>query len=367
MGIKNFLPEGSRDLISEECYKKEEIKALLEKSMEAWGYDEIITPTLEYYDTFNSHPEGFKQEEMYKFFDNKGRILVLRPDMTIPIARVVSTKLKEYTLPIRLRYSSNIYRVQEAFGGKANEITQCGVELIGEETVEGDLELITIAVNSLKSLGLKEFKIELGHVGIINSIFNEMNISEELKDKIAILIERKRLGELGDILENIEMTSSLKEFFEKLPWLFGGFDVLESIKKLEVYETIRNSIEYLETLIEGLTKLNLQDYVSLDLGMIPKINYYTGVIIRAYAQGVGKYVLQGGRYDNLIKSFGVYNGAIGFGIDIDALLDVYEKKEVEKEKKIFYKNGEFIEALEKATKFISEGYKIKMVALGEEE
>lgn len=363
MAVKNFLPEGSRDLISEDCYKKEEIKRILEKKMEIWGYEQIITPTLEYYDIFNSHPEGFKQEDMYKFFDNKGKILVLRPDMTIPIARVVSTKLKEYERPIRIRYTSNIYRVNEAFGGKANEITHCGVELIGKETLEGDLEVIFLAINSLKALGLKGFKIELGHMGIITSIFNEIDISEELKEKIAVLIEKKRLGELENILEEISLEESKKEFLKKLPWLFGSEEILKSVKDLEIYSQIKDSIKYLENLLEGIKKLNLKEYVSLDMGMIPKINYYTGVIMRGYVQGVGKYVLQGGRYDNLIKSFGVDNGAIGFAIDIDSLVDVYEIKEKLVEKKLYFSSEKFLKALEKAEELTISGYKVELIPI----
>lgn len=366
MAVKNFLPEGSRDLISEECYKKEEIKRFLEENMEIWGYEQIITPTLEYYDIFNSHPEGFKQEDMYKFFDNKGKILVLRPDMTIPIARVVSTKLREYDRPIRIRYTSNIYRVNEAFGGKANEITHCGAELIGKETLEGDLEVIFLSIKLLKSLGLEGFKIELGHMGIITSIFNEINITDELKEKIASLIERKRLGELEIILESIEMLESHKEFLKKLPWLFGNYEILKQVKELDIYEKIKESIEYLETLVDGIRKLKLEEYVSLDMGMIPKINYYTGVIIRGYVQGVGRYVLQGGRYDRLINSFGIDNGAIGFAIDIDSLLDVYNRKINLFEKKVYFRRENFILALEKANEITSEGYKVKLIPIDTE-
>ncbi|MDD7792957.1 ATP phosphoribosyltransferase regulatory subunit [Clostridium sp. 'White wine YQ'] len=359
--INNFLPEGARDIISEDCYKKEEIRKSLEENLENWGYEQIITPTLEYYDTFNSHPEAFKQEEMYKFFDNKGKILVLRPDMTIPMARVVSTKLKDYKRPIRVRYTSNVYRVNEAFGGKPNEITHCGAELIGRETLEGDLEIIYLSINLLKALDLKEFKIELGHMGIISGIFEELNLEDEVKEKISFLIEKKRLGELQGLLNKLNISKEIKSFLEKLPWLFGNVEVLDSISELEIYEKIKEPILYLKALAEGIKKLELQEYVSLDLGIIPKINYYTGVIIRGYVQGVGNYVLQGGRYDKLINSFGIDNGAIGFAINIDSLIEVYKSSKKEKITKIIYSKKDFIEALAKGNELTSKGYKVNLI------
>ncbi|MEQ8154282.1 MAG: ATP phosphoribosyltransferase regulatory subunit [Clostridiaceae bacterium] len=359
--IKNLLPEGTRDLISEECYKKEEIRKTLEDKLEAWGYEQIITPTLEYYDTFNSHAKAFRQEEMYKFFDNKGRILVLRPDMTIPMARVVSTKLKDYERPIRVRYTSNVYRVNEVFGGKQNEITHCGAELIGKETLEGDLEVIYLSINLLKSLGLKDFKIELGHIGIITSIFNELELGDDEQEKISLLIEKKRLAELKEFLDKLDMPDEIKEFLEKLPWLFGGIEVLDNINDLDVYDKIKAPIKYLKTLADAIKKLNLQEYISVDLGVVPKINYYSGLIIRGYAHGVGNYVLQGGRYDRLVNSFGIDNGAIGFAVNVDSLIEVYECSTKVKAVKIVYSKENLLKALEKGNELTSKGIKVKLI------
>ena len=160
MGQRNVLPEGTRDLILNECIVKKQLERDIDELFNKWGYKEVITPTVEYYETFNHNSNTLREEDMYKFFDNKGRILVLRPDMTVPIARVVETKLKDTDLPIKLRYNSNIFRVHKSLGGKRNEYTDIGVELIGLSEKESDLEILVLALEGLKKLGLKDFKLE---------------------------------------------------------------------------------------------------------------------------------------------------------------------------------------------------------------
>ena len=177
MSRKNILPEGTRDLFLEECAIKRWLQRNIDDSFSKWGYEEVITPTLEFYETFNCYPENLKEEDMYKFFDNRGRILVLRPDMTIPIARLIATKLKDETLPIRLRYTSNVFRVHESFVGKRNEYTDCGVELIGIEEGKADLEILVLALESLKKLGLNDFKLEIGNIEFFNSAFRDLDIN----------------------------------------------------------------------------------------------------------------------------------------------------------------------------------------------
>ena len=171
MKKKNILPEGTRDLILDECIVKRAIERDIDDIFYKWGYKEIITPTVEFYETFNHDSQTLKEEDMYKFFDNRGRILVLRPDMTIPIARVVETKFKDESLPIKLRYNSNVFRVHASLGGKRNEYTDCGVELIGLEDKKSDLEVLVLALEALEKLGLSDFKLEIGNIGFFEGVF----------------------------------------------------------------------------------------------------------------------------------------------------------------------------------------------------
>ena len=125
MSNKYMIPEGTRDLILQDCKAKKKLQKDIESILDKWGYEEIVTPTIEFYQTFNSGFQNLKEEDVYKFFDSKGRILVLRPDMTIPIARVCATKFNNTDKPIRLRYCSDVFRVHESLGGKKNEYTDC--------------------------------------------------------------------------------------------------------------------------------------------------------------------------------------------------------------------------------------------------
>lgn len=176
---ENTIPDGTRDITNEECIIKQRIIKNINKIFDSWGYKEVITPTIEFYETFKYDNSGLKEENMYKFFDNKGRILVLRPDMTVPVARVVATKLKDTKGISRLRYQANVFRVYEELAGMRNEYTDCGIELFSKEKNFSDLETLIIAIETLTSIGVKDFKLEIGDVNFFKSALEQLNISQE--------------------------------------------------------------------------------------------------------------------------------------------------------------------------------------------
>ena len=352
MKKKNILPEGTRDLILDECIVKRAIERDIDDIFYKWGYKEIITPTVEFYETFNHDSQTLKEEDMYKFFDNRGRILVLRPDMTIPIARVVETKFKDESLPIKLRYNSNVFRVHASLGGKRNEYTDCGVELIGLEDKKSDLEVLVLALEALEKLGLSDFKLEIGNIGFFDVVFETLNISKESKEIIAQYIEDKNLKNLEDYLDEIDIKDEYKEFFNKLPWLFGDRSILEEAKVLAFNEELKANLEYLENLYSELDILGYGNKVTFDLGMVPRLNYYTGIIFRGYGEGVGNTVLRGGRYDNLITIGEEYIPAIGFSLDINSVIENVKISEkintIDKSCKIYYSSKYRIEVIRKS-------------------
>ena len=365
MNKKNILPEGTRDLILNECIVKRYIERDIDDIFYKWGYKEIITPTVEFYETFNYNSQTLKEEDMYKFFDNRGRILVLRPDMTIPIARVVETKFKDESLPIKLRYNANVFRVHESFGGKRNEYTDCGVELIGLEDKKSDLEVLVLALEALNKLGLNDFKLEIGNIGFFEGIFKSFDISEESKKIIAQYIEDKNLKNLEDYLESLDIKEEYKEFFNKLPWLFGDRSILEEAKRYSFNDELNENLEYIESLYSQLDTLGYGDKVTFDLGMIPRLNYYTGIIFRGYGEGVGNTVLRGGRYDNLIKTGDKYLPAIGFSLDINSVIEnvkINEKlKNTENIYKVYYSSKDRIEAIKKSEDIRAQGKIVELI------
>lgn len=357
MNKKYSIPEGTRDLILEECSAKKKLQRDVEEIFNRWGYEEIVTPTIEFYQTFHSGFQNLKEEDVYKFFDAKGRILVLRPDMTVPIARVVATKFKEVEKPIRLRYCSDVFRVHESLGGKKNEYTDCGIELIGLTAEESDLEILVTALESMKVLDETEFKLEIGNIDFFNSIVKNLDLCAEEKSELASLIDRKSLKELEDYLEKFDINESYKEFLKELPWLFGGRDILEKAKGFAINQDLRESIEKLEGIANSLSELGYEDMISFDLGMVPRLDYYTGIIFKGYADGVGATVLSGGRYDNLMATFGENTPAIGFSINLDNMLNVVGQSNLEEVEKIkvYYNKKHEITVLKKAMILRKEG------------
>ncbi|OOM07341.1 ATP phosphoribosyltransferase regulatory subunit [Clostridium saccharobutylicum] len=365
MNKKNILPEGTRDLILDECIIKRSLERNLDGIFEKWGYKEVITPTLEFYETFNYNSQSLKEEDMYKFFDNRGRILVLRPDMTIPIARVVETKLKDSKIPIKLRYTSNVFRVHASLGGKRNEYTDCGIELIGLEDKKSDLEVLVLALEALKKLGLRNFKLEIGNIGFFNGAFKNLDIDQEYKESIAQFIEDKNMKSLEDYLDTLDIKDEYKRFFNKLPWMFGDKKILEDAKNIAFNDDIKENLEYLEELYEQLDELGYGENVTFDLGMVPRLNYYTGIIFRGFGEGVGNTVLRGGRYDSLIQSSKKYIPAIGFSIDINSVIpnvNIYnDLNNDENLCKVFYGAENRIEAIKKSEELRREGLIVELL------
>lgn len=363
MSKKNMIPEGTRDLIFDECIVKRNLERYIDNLFEKWGYKEVITPTLEFYETFSYNSQSLREEDMYKFFDNRGRILILRPDMTIPIARVVETKLKDVQFPIKLRYTSNVFRVHESLGGKRNEYTDCGVEFIGLEDKKSDLEILVLALEALKKLGLNDFKLEIGNIGFFNGAFKNLEIEQEYKEAIAQFIEDKNLKNLEDYLADLDIKEEYKVFFNKLPWMFGDKKVLQDAKKLAFNEEIKENLEYLEGLYSKLEELGYGKNITFDLGMVPGLNYYTGIIFRGYGEGVGNTLLRGGRYDNLIHISNSSIPAIGFSIDINSVIPIAKlvKDSNEKIYSIYYSDENRIEAIKKSEQLREQGYIVDLV------
>lgn len=342
---KNILPEGMRDLLFRECNRKKCIIEKVNSVIDKWGYDEIITPSIEYYTTFLTNGRNVKEEELYKFFDAQGRILVMRGDMTVPIARVVGTKLKDVQAPLRLKYTANVYRVHESLGGKRNEFTDCGIELLGADEKESNLEVLLIALETMKKLNLNDFKIEIGDINIFNSALSGKVISENSREKLACLIEDKRLKELEDYLVELNLDDDTSYFLKRLPWLFGGEDILNEALRISTNNELKEVINEIKNVFIILKELGYEKHVSLDLGMVPGQNYYTGLIFKGYVEGVGDKVLRGGRYDNLLEGFGRDMKAVGFSLNIDGLVNLVTDEDEEEIVTLEYKEEDFLEIL----------------------
>ena len=351
-----------RDFTVDECKRRNKIIETITERFSKWGYSEVSTPIVEYYKTFNHKTQDLKEEEMYKFFDSRGRILVLRPDMTVPVARLVNTKLKDMKLPLKLFYNAEVFRVHESFEGKRNEYLDCGIELIGASGEKTDLEVLVTALEVLKALDTKkEFKLEIGNVNILKSALKDMNLSIDNQNKVIELINQKSLTSLREYLDDIEIRKEYKEFLNKFPWLFGGYEMIKKAKGLAFNEDMKKNIEYLENLYLNLQKLGYEKYLSVDISMVPRVNYYSGIIFKGYVKEIGSTVIRGGRYDNLLESFGKSIPAIGFSVDVNLLIDSCDYEEKVNSEKIILSKDNYLEELRKAINKTRNGEKIEII------
>lgn len=361
--MKNYdliTPEGTKDLLFEECVLRRNIEGSLHEIFKGRGYNEMITPGLEFYDVFNLNSRYFPQENLYKLTDSKGRLLVLRPDSTMPIARVVATRLKDAVLPLKLYYNQKVYRTTPALKGRSDEIAQTGIELIGSDLKIADLEVIATAVSSLKSFGMK-FSLELGHIGIFKELVGRLNISANQKEEIRKLIETKNFPALNDMLDSLE-NSPVTNALKKLPGLFGGEEVFEKAQKLMADDKIESILDELKAIYNDAAAICGADgEITVDLGLVNKTDYYTGIIIKGYLQGYGREVLSGGRYDKLISEFGYDIPAVGFAVNVDAVAKVLAKSGSPVEMPcadiiVYAEPGFEVEAIKAAQKLREEGY-----------
>ncbi len=292
-----YTPEGTHDRLFDECRERRAVQSVLTHLFNKRGYAEIVTPEVEFYDSFIAGGCAISQESMLKVIDRSGKICVLRPECTIPIARVAATKLKDEPLPQRFYYNQNVYRSSIGNRGDEGERAQCGVEMIGARGIRSDLEMICMAVDSLRACGAADFHIEIGHAGIFRALSSAMDIDNDTIERIRRLIEGKSFAALRDFLAPYADEPACQAL-NRLVYLFGGIEVIDQAQALDCGE--EGTITYLRTLYQLLDQAGYSEYIRFDLGLVHQIDYYTGVIFRGYAEGAGTAVLSGGRYDNLL-------------------------------------------------------------------
>lgn len=316
-----MTPLGSRDLLFEECDDRRRVEASLLALFKEKSYRKVMTPTVEFLDVFDNGSLGIEAEDMYKFSDSQGRTTVLRPDNTAPIARLAATRLTDEDFPVRLYYNQSVFVRNKQLAGRTDEIEQSGIELIGDGTTQADIEVISMAVEALRRSGAGAYKIELCHAGFFNAILARLNTTESQNADICKFIENKNYSALGDMLDKMPPSAEI-DVLRRLPRLFGGKEVIGEAKNLYSSAETNAALDYLKKIYEKLCETGFGGDILIDLSLVNRINYYTGVIFRGYAQGSGVTVLSGGRYDRLLGEFGMEAPAIGFGVNINALCDV---------------------------------------------
>ena len=323
-------PEGVRDIYGSEFVQKFELQQLLYRVLAERGYRGIETPTFEFFDVFSREVGTVPSRELYKFFDKEGNTLALRPDMTPSIARAVSKYFHDET-PIRLCYMGNTFINYDKYQGRLKETTQLGAELMGEESVSADVELLSVLVEALKAAGLEEFQVSVGQVEFFKALLKEAGIGSEAEESLRRLISDKNRFAAEELLADYELSPKLRETFLEMATLSGSAEALEKARSLTDNPEALKALGRLEDIYRGLKEKGFEKYISFDLSMLSKYNYYTGIVFRAYSYGYGEPVAKGGRYDTLLSHFGRELPAVGFAIVVDQLQRALNSSEIRKE------------------------------------
>jgi len=329
--MKNFklqTPQGTADYLQAECARKRELENLFRTEFIKNGYSEIQTPAFEYYDVFTHDAVPYVQENMIKFFDLNGRILVLRPEMTVPIARVAATKLLQANDVLRLFYIQNVYGFLDQSMDAQAEVSQAGIEYIGKAGSEADAEVAALAIQTLILAGLKDFKLEIGQVGFFRGLIGDAPITEEQEEKIRSLIDAKNTVELEYELAKMPIGDDLRKKLLAFPNLFGdNASVFEQVYSFAQNAESTSAVDDAKKTYDILCGMGLSKYISIDFGLLNNYKYYSGIIIRGIVSEVGSPILSGGRYDNLLEEFGRKAPATGFALRIKEIMAALQKQQ----------------------------------------
>lgn len=321
---KLHTPNGVNDVLPEECAKKKDIENTLWTVFASFGYKEIETPSFEYFDCYSGEQGQITQEKLYKFFDEQGRILALRPDFTTSIARMAATKAVNDTKPLRYMYTGNVFRAEHTEGVRSREITQSGIELIGSYSAKADAEVIAAAMEAVTALGIEDFSMEIGQVAFFNGLVEQLALDEQTTEKLRERIDSKDSQGIESIVKNLEIEEDIKKLMIDLPYMFGSDEIISRADVKGLNETSKQALNNLREIYDLLCLYGFEQYISLDLGMLQSIDYYTGSIFKCYTHGVGFPIAAGGRYDNLMGDFGAKHGAVGCAVGINRIMQVYD-------------------------------------------
>ena len=313
-------PYGTRDFLPRSAATKRSVEKKIMALFARYGYEEVVTPTLEYLETLTTGSGRSLEPHMFKMFDRNNRTLALRHEMTTPIARLVSSRLKDDPMPLKLSYNTSVFRYEQTLPGRQCEFYQAGVELLGASSTSADAEIIALAVESLSEAGLDEFEVCLGQVEFANGLMNQCALEPETQMLLKSALETHNVVEFERIVDGLSLTKELSATLKRLPYMHGGKEILSVTDGLQLNEQSRRALENLTEIYRLLESYGVVDRIKFDLGLIRDFNYYTGMVFEAYAPGLGYSLAGGGRYDHMLKDFGMACPATGFAVGIERVL-----------------------------------------------
>ncbi len=360
-------PEGVRDIYGKEYANKQNIQRLFGDKLHRYGYQDIQTPTFEFFDVFSREIGTTPSKELYKFFDKEGNTLVLRPDFTPSIARCAAKYFMDETVPLRFCYSGNNFINTSNLQGKLKETTQMGAELIGDSSPEADAEMIAMLVEALLNAGLKEFQVSIGQIEYFKGLCAAAQLDEETELTLREFISNRNDFGVSELLDGKNVDKNSINALMNVSSLFGSEEILDTALEYANNQRSVKAIERLRQVYELLKIYGVDKYISFDLAMVSKYNYYTGVIFSAYTYQAGSAIAKGGRYDRLLEKFGKPAPATGFVVNIDDLVAALTRQkmcpEIENKNVLIVYSCDIKEAIAQAKKYRDEGFNTTLLKL----
>lgn len=357
-------PYGTRDFLPREATAKRAIETRLAQLFAEFGYEEVVTPTMEFLETLTVSDRAL-EPNLFKMFDLQNRTLALHHEMTTPIARLVVSRLKDSPLPLKLSYNTSVFRFRQNQSGRQCEFYQSGVELLGVSNAFADAEIIALAAQALKISGLKEFTICLGQVEFASGLMEQNNLPLDVQTKIKSAIERHDIVGLEKIVDALELDKAAANSLKKIPKLHGGIEILDAARSLADNEKSQRALDNLAEIYALAQTYGVADKIAFDLGIIRDFEYYTGMVFEAYAPNVGYSLAGGGRYDHMLKDFGLACPATGFAVGIERILTACERQGISNDaraKNIYlgYGEGNVDAAIKKALELRAAGKVVEL-------
>ena len=320
-------PYGTRDLLPRDAAEMRHMENMLSSLFRSWGYDEVVTPTIEHLETLA--PRVQEENALFMLLGNQNKILALRNEMTTPIARLVSSRLKDAPVPLKLSYIGNVFRVEQTQMGRQCEFHQAGVELMGSERPAADAEIISLAISSVLACGIKDFQIHMGQVDFLDGLLSYFEIDEQRQREIKSAIERHNFVLMDSLIDALPLSEQDRGILKELPLLNGREELLRRLYDFPRNEQSRRAIDNLAEIYALLKSYGVADYVRFDLGIIRDFNYYTGMVFEGYSPGLGFPLCGGGRYDRLLTEYGHPMSATGFALGMERILLTLDRQGIQ--------------------------------------
>ena len=321
-------PEGVRDSYGRENTAKRAAIEKIAEQIRLYGYEDLQTPSFEYFDVFSNEIGTTPSKELYKFFDKEGNTLVLRPDFTPSVARCAAKYFMEEKRPLRFCYQGNTFCNTSDLQGKLKETTQIGAELMNDGGIEADGEMLAMLIECLLAAGLTEFQISVGNVEYFKGVCEHLRMGPDLETALRDEISQKNYFAAEDLLKNEGFSKSQRDLFLQFRDFMDTEEDLRKAAQAAPNERTLKAVQRLIDVREAVEAYGLSRYISFDLSLLSKYHYYTGIIFKGYTYGTGEPIASGGRYDQLLSYFGKRAPAIGLMISIDPLMEAMRRQHI---------------------------------------